>query len=137
MSQVVTSAKGLIFQDGKFLLIKERLRKRDIWDLPGGKIEYGETPQVALIREVKEELSIDVKVGKSVGVYWFVTENHQRQVICHTFLCTPPQEFKIDFSQNPAVNEEIIDYKWVTKEEFLGQEFDHLNDSLRELVATL
>ena len=136
MFKVVTSVKSLIFQNGKFLLIKEKLDKRDIWDLPGGKIEYGETPSAALIREVKEELSIDIEVGESVGIYWFIVDNHHQQVICHTFLCTPSAEFEIDLTHNPA-DEEIIDFKWVTKEEFITQNFEGIPDSLRELVASI
>ena len=43
---------------------------KDYWDIPGGYVETGETPHQACIREVKEELGIDVQLGYLLAVDW-------------------------------------------------------------------
>lgn len=59
---VLVVACALIDQDGRVLIAK-RPSGRDmagLWEFPGGKIEAGELPEAALIRELKEELGINV-----------------------------------------------------------------------------
>jgi ADP-ribose pyrophosphatase YjhB (NUDIX family) len=44
-------------------------RDRDVWNLPGGGVEYGELPTDAVVRETKEEVGLEVAVERLVGVY--------------------------------------------------------------------
>jgi 8-oxo-dGTP diphosphatase len=58
---VLVSAVALIDPDGRVLLAQrpEGKSMAGLWEFPGGKVEPGETPEAALIRELKEELGID------------------------------------------------------------------------------
>ena len=55
---IVKSVLGALIIDGKVILVKRR--DCPVWVLPGGKIDDGETPEEAIIRETKEETGYDV-----------------------------------------------------------------------------
>jgi 8-oxo-dGTP diphosphatase len=60
---------GALIQDAA-LLVAQRARPPELaglWELPGGKVAPGETDEVALVRELREELGIGVAVGASLG----------------------------------------------------------------------
>ncbi|NQY59695.1 (deoxy)nucleoside triphosphate pyrophosphohydrolase [Cognatishimia sp.] len=61
MKSVLVSAVCLIDRDGRVLLAQrpEGKSMAGLWEFPGGKVEDGETPEVALIRELEEELGIN------------------------------------------------------------------------------
>jgi 8-oxo-dGTP diphosphatase len=136
MPKVVSSCKALIKHYNKYLIIKEELRKGDIWDLPGGKIEYGESPEETVHRELNEELGIKVSIIKPIGVWYFFSQHQKDQVICHTFLCEPIGKFVVDTSNNPA-DEEITEVKWVTYDELINSNEFKLGESLLNLIKKL
>lgn len=62
---VVVSACALVDADGRVLIARRPHGKAmaGLWELPGGKVEPGESPESTLIRELKEELGIDVSAS--------------------------------------------------------------------------
>jgi len=62
---------GIIHRDGQVLVGQRRRADRHPlkWEFPGGKVESGETPQQALVRELREELQIEATVGTELARY--------------------------------------------------------------------
>lgn len=59
---------------------------KDGWEIPGGKLEPGETPEQCIVREIKEELATDVKAEKVLGVVDYDYPNFH--LTMHCILCT-------------------------------------------------
>ena len=66
----IVASSALVEKNGKILLVKRRFQPHPgWWALPGGIVEYGETVEEAVKREVKEETGLDIKIVKLLGVY--------------------------------------------------------------------
>lgn len=63
MKIVLVSAVALVDLDGRVLLSQRPQHKQmgGLWEFPGGKVENNESPESALIREIKEEIGIDIR----------------------------------------------------------------------------
>ncbi len=65
--KTIRVAAAIIVHDNKIFATQRGYGEfKDGWEFPGGKIEEGETPQQALIREIQEELDTEIEVGELV-----------------------------------------------------------------------
>ena len=62
-------AFGMIFDAERRVLLCHR-RDMDAWNLPGGRVEPGETPWDAAVREVHEEVGLETEIVRLTGLYW-------------------------------------------------------------------
>ena len=95
-------------------------------------MKFGESPERALRREVREETGLSIEVIKPVGVWWFFRETDGDQVVCLTFLCWAKGEVRLDASGKEG--ERIAGSKWVTPAEFLSKKYPVSHPSLKKLI---
>jgi len=64
---------ALVEQEGRVLVAQRRADQSQplVWEFPGGKVEPGESPSQALVREIQEELACSIEVGAVVEVVFF------------------------------------------------------------------
>lgn len=108
--------KGIIFDNQKRVLIDNRKEKilddaDGKWEVPGGKIEFGETPEEAVKREVFEETGYNVNVKKIVPfsnvAIWDYPEFKQHTVVFY-------YECELLNSEHKNQNDDKINnYKWI------------------------
>jgi len=77
-------AAAVIFNDEKeILLVKSTYQRFHPWGLPGGSLEYGESPEDAVIREVSEETSLKVEIASLLFVKTWTPDRVGMYYLCN------------------------------------------------------
>ena len=95
-----------VIQNGEKILISQRLTNDKfggLWEFPGGKQEQGESLEECLVREISEELNIQISIEK----YLFNVEHiyDKEKITLHVFVC--------QFENGIPECQEVQDWKWI------------------------
>lgn len=136
MPHVQLAAKALLKVGNRFLIIRQQLPDGNSqWSLPGGRMEYGETPAQTLERELTEELNLQVQVGALAGVWQFVRQIDGDQIVCLTYFCHTNQA--LNLVPVTLSDEVILEQRLVTREAFLSLPDPIADPSLQHLIEQL
>ncbi|WP_053365656.1 NUDIX hydrolase [Bacillus sp. FJAT-27245] len=109
---IVVAVKGVVVRDGRMLIVKRSSDDETgggTWECTGGKLDFGETLQFALAREIVEETGLEVAVGELLFATTILT-SPVRQVAILTYLCRAESDAVL-------LSAEHSDFCWADKDE--------------------
>jgi mutator protein MutT len=125
--KAIDVAAALIFDKGKLLITQRRPDDHlpNLWEFPGGKVEPGENFEECLVREIREELGIEISVGDEV------------EDLTHSY---PEKTVRLRFFECWLVSGEAKpihcqDLRWITREQLRDFEFPAADAQLIDRLA--
>jgi 8-oxo-dGTP diphosphatase len=104
----VVAAGAVVFDDrGRVLLVRRgHAPSAGEWTLPGGRVEAGETPEAAVVRELREETALVGRVVASLGVVTLTREGTTYAIHEYVVEC-------LDEASEPSAGDDAADVRWV------------------------
>ncbi len=127
IQKIVSTA--FIHKEGKLLIVKRSESKELFpgdYEMPGGKLEFGEDAKEALKREIMEELGVDVSVFEPFHCFTYFSNDRKTQYVEIVFFAE-----LADIEENIKLNDHT-DMKWVVKEDLASYK---MSDESREIMA--
>ena len=109
------TARAIVWHDGKLLAMERWRDGKHYFSLPGGGIEPGESPEDAVVREVKEETGLTVAAGRHIYT-WHEGPTEHKFFACQYISGEPHLPLDSEEAQEGPANKFLP--RWVTLEEF-------------------
>ena len=123
----MTNVVAAIIKKDNYFLIVQRNKNKHMglkWEFPGGKVEENETFEEALVREIKEELSIKINLHKKITEEKYIDK--KIDIVLHYYLCTHESgNIKLNEHENLA---------WVKKKDFDKYDFAEGDGNMLSLL---
>jgi len=108
---IIEAAGGLVFGSNDNVLV---IKRRGLWDLPKGKLEQKEIPEVAAIREVEEECGLsNLRLSNLIETTYHTYQLNNKSILKRTFWYE--MSHKGNEKPVPQTKEDITEAKWIHK----------------------
>jgi 8-oxo-dGTP diphosphatase len=120
---------AVVVKDGKILLVRRnKAPHKDLWAIPGGSVELGETLQEAAEREIREETGLDIKAKEPVYTFDLIEKDHKGTIRFHYVIVDLSADY---ISGELCAADDALDARW-----FDPEELEHIDasESTRDLL---
>lgn len=120
---------AVVVKDGKILLVKRiKAPQKDLWAIPGGAVELGETLQEAAEREMREETGLTIKANEPVYAFDLIERGDEGSIRFHYVIVDLLADYK---SGELCAADDALDARW-----FAPEELKHIamSESTRDLL---
>jgi 8-oxo-dGTP diphosphatase len=125
-------AAGALFVDDRGRVLLVHPTYKDTWEIPGGRVERGESPAAACRRELREELDLDRAPCRLIAVDWAPNDRDGDKLL-FLFDCGP---LGTDEARITVDGEEIDRWQWVDPDDFDDHLIPRLSRRLRSALRT-
>ena len=130
MKQPVVFVIAVVCHFNSVLLVKRKEPPyENMWSIPGGKVEWGETLQKAVERKVREETGIQVKAGSPINSFDMILEDDAGEIETHYVIVELEASHQ---GGDLKPNNEVLDAAWVSSRALISMEMDQ--DSRQLLI---
>ena len=114
--RIINAVCAIIINNGTIFACQRGYGEwKDWWEFPGGKIESGETPEDALVREIREELSIDIYINRFLSTVDY--DYPDFHLTMHCYICQLKDDLQPHLLEHEAARwlgrSELEEVKWL------------------------